>query len=80
MGASFDAFILTYLELLQHLGITASAKTSALIVTEETRKKLEEEAPGDKVHEIKPKLGKKALKKQKDLERNKTKGKYTILL
>jgi len=58
----------------RNTGITASAKTSALIVTEETRKQLEEEAPGDKVHEIKPKLGKKALKKQKDLEHNKTKG------
>jgi len=58
----------------RHSGLTASAKTSALIVTEETRKKLEEDAPGDKVHEIKPKLGKKALKKQKELERNKTKG------
>jgi len=58
----------------RNTGLTASAKTSALIVTEETRKKLEEFAPGDKVHEIKPKLGKKALKKQKELERNKTKG------
>ena len=59
----------------KHTGLTASSKSSALIVTEETRKKLEEAAPGDKVHEIQPKLGKKALKKKKDLERNKTKGK-----
>jgi len=58
----------------KHTGLTASSKSSALIVTEETRKKLEEAAPGDKVHEIQPKLGKKALKKKKDLERNKTKG------
>jgi len=58
----------------RNTGLTASAKTSALIVTEETRKKLEEAAPGDKVHEIKPILGKKALKKQKEFERNKTKG------
>lgn len=56
-------------------GLTASAKSSALILTDEVRKKLEEGAPGDKVHEIKPKLGKKALKKKKELERNKTKGK-----
>jgi len=55
-------------------GLTASAKSSALILTDEVRKKLEEGAPGDKVHEIKPKLGKKALKKKKELERNKTKG------
>jgi len=55
-------------------GLTASAKSSALILTDEVRKKLEEGAPGDKIHEIKPKLGKKALKKKKELERNKTKG------
>jgi len=55
-------------------GLTASAKSSALILTDEVRKKLEEGAPGDKIHEIKPKLGKKALKKKKELERHKTKG------
>merc|ERR1739844_521746 len=55
-------------------GLTASAKSSALILTDEVRKKLEEGAPGDKIHEIKPKFGKKALKKKKELERNKTKG------
>ena len=62
----------------RHTGLTASAKSSALILTDEVRKKLEEGAPGDKVHEIKPKLGKKALKKKKELERNKTKGKLVI--
>ena len=61
-------------------GLTASAKSSALILTDEVRKKLEEGAPGDKVHEIKPKLGKKALKKKKELERNKTKGKLVTRL
>jgi len=58
----------------KNTGLAASVKSSALIITEETRKKLEQEAPGDKVHQIKPKLGKKALKKKKELERNKTKG------
>ena len=41
---------------------------------EETRKKLESLAVGAEVMEIRPKLGKKATKKLKKLEREKTKG------
>ena len=63
----------------KNTGLVASVKSSALIITEETRKKLEQEAPGDKVHQIKPKLGKKALKKKKELERNKTKGNKSLV-
>ena len=53
---------------------SASAKTSALILTEDFKKEVEQFAPGDQIHQIKPKLGKKATKKLKKLEREKTKG------
>ena len=52
----------------------ASAKTTALVLNEETLKNVEEVAPGDSKFEIKSKLGKKATKKANKLEREKTKG------
>lgn len=55
-------------------GKLASAKTSALVLTEKCRQAIEDAAPGDKKLEIKPKLGKKASKKAKKAEREKTKG------
>ena len=55
-------------------GSLASAKTSALMLTAECKKSVEESTPGDKVYEIKPKIGKKASKKLKKLEKEKTKG------
>lgn len=54
--------------------LEASSKMSSLIISEETRKKIQEATPGDSVHEIKPKLGKKAMKKLKKEQRDKTKG------
>merc|ERR1711936_1381103 len=45
-----------------------------LILSKDQRKALLEAAPGDEKLEIKPKLGKKALAKQKKAEREKTKG------
>ena len=55
-------------------GKLASAKTTALVLNEDTLKNVEEVAPGDSKFEIKSKLGKKATKKAKKLEREKTKG------
>ena len=55
-------------------GKLASAKTTALVLNEDTLKNVEEVAPGDSKFEIKPKMGKKAEKKAKKLEREKTKG------
>ena len=55
-------------------GSLASAKTSALMLTEECKKSVEASTPGDKVHEIKPKVGKKKSKKLKKIEQEKTKG------
>jgi len=55
-------------------GKLASAKTTALVLNEETLKNVEEVAPGDSKFEIKSKLGKKATKKANKLEREKTKG------
>ena len=58
----------------QDAGKHAAAKTTALVLNEDTRKNVEKSAPGDNKLEIKPKLGKKASKKAKKLEREKTKG------
>ena len=58
----------------QDAGKQAVAKTTALVLNEDTLKKVESVAPGDSKLEIKPKLGKKATKKLKKLEREKTKG------
>ena len=58
----------------QDAGKHAAAKTTALVLNEDTRKNVEKSAPGDSKLEIKPKLGKKASKKAKKLEREKTKG------
>ncbi len=55
-------------------GKLASAKTSALILTDEQRKELDAKVAGDKKLEIKPKVGRKTLKKAKKAEREKTKG------
>jgi len=55
-------------------GSLASAKTSALMLTEECKKSVEASTPGDKVHEIKPQVGKKKSKKLKQIEKEKTKG------
>ena len=49
-------------------------KNEKLILSKDQRKALLEAAPGDEKLEIKPKLGKKALAKQKKAEREKTKG------
>ena len=58
----------------QDAGKQAVAKTTALVLNQDTLKKVESVAPGDNKLEIKPKLGKKATKKLKKLEREKTKG------
>ena len=58
----------------QDAGKQAVAKTTALVLNQDTLKKVESVAPGDNKLEIKPKLGKKATKKFKKLEREKTKG------
>ena len=58
----------------QNAGKQAVAKTTALVLNEDTLKKVESVAPGDNKLEIKPKLGKKANKKLKKLERERTKG------
>ena len=58
----------------QDAGKQAVAKTTALVLNQDTLKKVESVAPGDNKLEIKPKLGKKAIKKLKKQEREKTKG------
>ena len=55
-------------------GSLASAKTTSLLLTEDCKKEVEKVTPGDQIHTIKPKLGRKALKKEKKAEREKTKG------
>ena len=55
-------------------GSLASAKTTSLLLTEECKKEVEKVTPADQIHQIKPKLGKKAQKKEKKAEREKTKG------
>ena len=55
-------------------GSLASAKTTSLLLTEDCKKEVEKVTPGDQIHTIKPKLGRKALKKEKKQEREKTKG------
>lgn len=50
------------------------SKNEKLILSDDLRKMLDEAAPGDEKLEIKAKLGKKSLARQKKAEREKTKG------
>ena len=70
MNESYVTFGITS----KNTGDIAAAKSSALLIPEERRKEIDQAVPKDETFEIQPKLGKKALKKKKKLEREKTKG------